>query len=163
MNILEAKNYFHDLISAAKKYCADHTPLPFVLGACFIDYFSKMVKGKDNGGRGHKGFVKKYMKEVRQEYATFRYSNGVQDLPVQMYHILRCGIVHSFSLIADKSGHKLPFCLKLCNLRLRNRTVHQQRGRDHSITLCHKDWADRQGLKHLSPYSGPRNLDAAHS
>jgi len=47
MNILEAKNYFHDLISAAKKYCADHTPLPFILGACFIDYFCKMVEGED--------------------------------------------------------------------------------------------------------------------
>src|SRR4030042_1801230 len=161
MDILEAKNYFHDLISAAKKYCPDHTPLPFVLAASFIDYFSKMVKGKDKRGRGYKDFVIKYMKEVCQEYAKFRYSNGVQDLNVQMYHILRCGIVHSFSLTPDKGDHKRPFSLKLCNFRLSNKTGYKQRGRDHSIALCHKDWADLNGLKHLSPYSGPRNLDAA--
>lgn len=161
MNILEAKNYFQNLISAAKKYCPDHTPLPFVLGACFIDYFSKMVKDKDKGGRGYKDFVRKYMKEVRQEYATFKYSNGVPDLPVQMYHILRCGIVHSFSLTPDKSNHKPPFYLKLCKLRLSNKTVYKKHGRDHSIALCHKDWADQNGYKHLSPYSGPRYLDAA--
>jgi hypothetical protein len=161
MNILEAKNYFHDLISAAKKYCADHTPLPFVLAASFIDYFSKMVKGKDKRGDGYKDFVRKYMKEVRQEYATFRYSNGVQDLHAQMYHILRCGIVHSFSLIPDKSYHKTPFYLKLCNLRLSGKTVYKHPGRDHSIALCHKAEADQERLKHLSPYSGPQNLDAA--
>jgi hypothetical protein len=161
MNILEAKNYFQDLISAAKKYCADHTPLPFVLGACFIDYFSKMVKGKDKGGRGYKDFVRKYMKEVRQEYATFRYLNGVPDLPVQMYHILRCGIVHSFSLVPDKTYHKRPFFLNLCNLGLRPKASYKQHGRDHSIALCHKTEADQKGLKHLSPYAGPRNLDAA--
>ena len=142
MNILEAKNYFHDLISAAKKYCADRTPLPFVLGASFIDYFSKMVEGKDKKGPGYKDFVTTYMKEVRQEYVTFKYSNGVPDLPVQMYHVLRCGIVHSFSLIPDKSVHKQP-------------------GRDHSIALCHKAEADQKGLKHLSHYAGSWNLDAA--
>jgi len=142
MNILEAKNYFHDLISAAKKYCADHTPLPFILGACFIDYFCKMVEGEDKKKTGYKGFVKKYMKGVREEYATFKYANGTQDLPVQMYHVLRCGVVHSFSLIPDKKVNKQP-------------------GRDHSIALCHKAEAEQKRLRHLSPYSGPWNLDAA--
>jgi hypothetical protein len=142
MNIFEAKIYFHDLISAARKYCADHTPLPFVLGACFIDYFCKMVEGEDKKRTGYKDFVTKYMKEVREEYVTFKYANGAQDLPVQMYHVLRCGVVHSFSLIPDRKVSKQP-------------------GRDHSIALCHKAEAEQKGLRHLSPYSGPQNLDAA--
>jgi len=161
MNILEAKDYFHDLISATKKYCPDRTPLSFVLAACFVDYFSKMVKGKDKRGRGYKDFVRKYMKEVRPEYATFRYSTGVQDLHVQMYHVLRCGIVHSFSLVPDKSGPKRPFYLRLCTLRFSGKTNHKQPGRDHPIALCHKAEADQKGLKHLQHYTGPRNLDAA--
>jgi hypothetical protein len=120
-----------------------------------------MVKGKDKRGRGYKDFVKKYMKEVRQEYVTFKYSKGVQDLPVQMYHVLRCGIVHSFSLTPDKSDPKRPFYDKLCKFRLSGKTGYKQLGRDHSIALCHKTEADQKGLKHLSHYAGPRNLDAA--
>jgi hypothetical protein len=142
MNILVAKQYFHKLISAAKEYCVDGTPLPFVLGACFIDYFCKMVDGEDKKKTGYKDFVTKYMKEVREEYVTFKYANGAQDLPAQMYHVLRCGVVHSFSLIPDKKVNKQP-------------------GRDHSVALCHKAEADKKGLKHLSHYAGPRNLDAA--
>jgi len=142
MNILEAKEYFRNQISAAKKYCVDGTPLPFVLGACFIDYFCKMVEGEDKKSAGYKDFVANYMKDVREEYNTFRYANGAQDLPIQMYHVLRCGIVHSFSLIPDT-------------------TVRNQPGRDHSVALCHKAEAVEKGLKHLSHYVGPRNLDAA--
>lgn len=142
MNICEAKQYFQKQISAAKKYCIDGTPLPFVLAACFIDYFSKMVEGEDKKRTGYKNFVKTYMKIVREEYFTFKYADEVQDLPDQMYHVLRCGVVHSFSLIPDQ-------------------TVRNQPGRDHSIALCHKVEADQKGLKHLSHYVGPRNLDAA--
>jgi hypothetical protein len=142
MNILEARKYLDELISAANKDCVNVNPLPFVLGACFIDYFCKMVEGKDRKRDGYKNFVRKYMKEVRREYATFKYLNGTQDLPDQMYHVFRCGIIHSFSLIPDKSIHKQP-------------------GRDHSIALCHKAEADKKGLNHLSHYSGPQNLDSA--
>jgi hypothetical protein len=59
-----------------------------------------------------------------------------------MYHVLRCGVVHSFSLIPDKKVNKQP-------------------GRNHSVALCHRAEADERGLKHLSHYAGLRNLDAA--
>jgi hypothetical protein len=58
-----------------------------------------------------------------------------------MYHVLRCGIVHSFSLIADKQAKR-------------------DGGRDRSIVLAHR----ASGRKHLEAcVDGRRNpkLDAA--
>ena len=46
-------------------------------------------------------FVNKHM---RPEYRCFQYASGVTDLPAQMYHILRCGILHSMSLAPNGSA-----------------------------------------------------------
>jgi len=138
----EAECYFRDLLDATRKYCEDGKPLPFVIGAAFIDYFSKMVAGEDNKGSGYKDFIKKYLGKIRPAYANFTYKNGKQDLHDQMWHVLRCGIVHSFSLIPDKSRLSQP-------------------GRNRSIALMHKKQADAEGWKHLCNYLGPQKLNAA--
>lgn len=44
------------------------------------------------------GFVRHNM---RPQYNSFRYASGEQDLPEQMYAILRCGLVHARSLSPD--------------------------------------------------------------
>lgn len=142
MDIQKSRDYFKQLLIAVENYCQDTTPLPFVLGAAFIDYYSKMVKGHDEEGRGYKEFIVNYMQKVRKEYQTFTYLNTKDNLPEQMWHVMRCGLIHTFSLFPDK--------------RIRN-----QPGRVRSIVLCHKKEAIRKGLKHLSRYSGPENLDAA--
>ena len=82
------------------------------------------------------------MQKVRKEYQTFTYLNPADKLPDQMWHVMRCGLIHTFSLFPDK-------------------TIRNQLGRDRSIVLCHKKEATTKGLSHLSHYSGPNNLDAA--
>jgi hypothetical protein len=44
---------------------------------------------------------------------------------------------------------------------LSGKTNDERPGRERSIALCHKAEAEQKGLKHLSHYSGPQNLDAA--
>ncbi len=126
----------HDVL----RYCSDGTPLPFVLAAAIIDYLSKLVAGKDNKGQGYRDFIKTFLSKVRPEYQTFVYSSGATDLPDQMYSVLRCGLIHSFSLTPDK-------------------LVRKQKGRPRSIALCHRSSLGPND-KHLMQYSGPKNLDA---
>jgi hypothetical protein len=142
MDIQKSRDCFKQLLIAVKNYCQDGSPLPFVLGAAFIDYYSKMVKGCDEKGPGYKEFIVNYMQKVRKEYQTFTYLNTKDNLPEQMWHVMRCGLVHTFSLFPDKS-------------------IKRQPGRDRSIVLCHKTEAAAKGLRHLSHYLGPKSLDAA--
>jgi hypothetical protein len=104
-----------------------------------IEYLSKLVNGAPVGGSGYKDFIKDYMAVVRPEYTSFTYASGDQDLPTQMYHILRCGIVHSYSFIPDPQAIS-------------------HGGHDRSIVLSHR----AEGLGHLSNYSSPDALDAAN-
>jgi len=75
--------------------------------ATFIEYLVKLVSGKEDTGRNdYKEFIKNYLYQINPLYRDFKYAIGTTDLPDQMYHVLRCGIVHGFSLIADKTAKK---------------------------------------------------------
>jgi hypothetical protein len=139
--LTELETRFVDLIRAASQYCSDGTPLPFVLAAAYIDYLSKLVMGEDKRGAGYRAFIKNHLSNVRKEYQTFTYASGAADLPDQMYSVLRCGLVHSFSMIPDKS-------------------IKNQKGRDRSIVLSHRVNL-APGGHHLMRHSGPQKLDAA--
>lgn len=106
--------------------------------AAFVEYLSKLVYGQDNGALGFKNFVIDYLAKINPLYQNFKYKNGESDLNKQMYHILRCGIVHSFSLVPDKKSIK-------------------EGGRLRSIVLAHK----KSGQSHLSAYSSCDAHDAA--
>jgi len=100
-----------------------------------------MESGKSTGAQGYKDFLRDYLFKVCPEYGTFRYRSGKADLADQMYHVLRCGIVHSFSVIADQAA------------KVRG-------GRDRSILLAHR----ASGRTHLSNYVNNRRkpkLDSA--
>lgn len=94
----EAKDYFlgrcNEIISMAN--CGD--PWVFLCGSAMIDYLTQMTTG-DSGRCAYISFVDAYFKEVNPAYNEFRFADGQQDLPTQMYLILRCGIVHKFSLV----------------------------------------------------------------
>jgi hypothetical protein len=68
------------------------------------------------------------------KYKSFQYLSGKADLPEQMYHVLRCGIVHSFSLVPDQGAR-------------------DKGGRDRSIVLSHNG-------RHLSQWSKQKAPDA---
>ena len=104
----------------------------------FIEYLSKLVYGPDSGQQGFKDFVIDYLAKINHKYQDFKYKNGKNDLNKQMYHILRCGIVHSFSLVPDKRSTG-------------------KEGRLRSIVIAHK----KSGFLHLAPYSSSDAPDAA--
>jgi len=81
------------------------------------------------------------LSKVHTGYREFRYGCGATDLPEQMYHVLRCGIVHSLSLIPDPQAR-------------------QSGGRDRPIVLAHRAECAERGLRHLSAYSTQAVPDA---
>ena len=74
-----------------------------ILMACsYIDFLVKMVYDKESTAKDYKNFIKDYLSQIDIRYRDFRYTNGnKRDLPEQMYHVLRCGITHSHSLVPD--------------------------------------------------------------
>ena len=142
MDLPSAQAYLAARVDEFKRCCHAGSPCVFLGAAAFLEYLSKAVVGQDDRGDGYKTFVKDWLSKVRADYRDFAYKDGTKDLPKQMYHVLRCGIVHSFSLIPDNRDRKAG-------------------GRDRSIVLCHRAEAVSRGLHHLSPYSTTEISDAA--
>jgi hypothetical protein len=135
--------YFESRIAELRKLVTLGDPWVFVCASSFIEYLAKMSNGAPTGAREYKDFLRNHYFRTCPEYASFRYSCGKQDLAEQMYHVLRCGIVHSFSLFADSHARKYD-------------------GRDRSILLAHRHSA--AGRKHLDNWVDNRRnpkLDAA--
>ena len=124
MTLGEAETLFLDLLKSLEPMAAN--PWPFLCASALVEYLTKMVNGGPSGAQKYKQFVKTYLAGVDPRYKAFTYAGGQQDLPVQMYHVLRCGIVHSFSLIPDA-------------------TATASGGRTRSIVIAHEG-------RHLSPY-----------
>lgn len=137
-----ARIIFLDKVKDLRKMCQAGTPLVFVAACAMLDYLVKLTNGADKKGQGYKDFIRDYLAQVRPGYKTFKYKTGKTDLPEQMYHVLRCGIVHSYSLVPDARAIK-------------------DGGRERSIALCHKCEAQEKGWKHLDPYSTATVADAA--
>lgn len=139
MNIRDAEEYFYDRLDELRRMCVDGTAWVFLCAATMIDYLSKLANGKDRGGEGYKAFVNEYMSKIRPEYSTFTYADGRQDLPTQIYHVFRCGVVHSFSFIPDVQAQ-------------------DKGGRKRSIVISHR----QGGQKHLSRHSSVRAPDSCN-
>lgn len=145
MNSPWIRLYFIQKSRDLKKYSSDGKPWFFLLASTYLEYLAKCTFNTDIGkrGKGYKKFIREYLSKTNAKYRNFKFTvQNKSDLPDQMYHILRCGIVHSFSLIPDikTSG---------------------QVGRSRSIVLCHKKEADRLGLNHLDNYHTKMIPDAA--
>jgi len=103
MTIDEIKSYFiqrsDEIISLSSRGDA----WVFLCGAAMIDYLTNMTNGNSTR-RKYISFIDKYFSQVNQNYTDFTFQNGSKDLPTQMYVILRCGIVHSFSFVPNQQG-----------------------------------------------------------
>ncbi len=141
MNPNDPSNYFSVRVSELRRACVDGTPWVFLCASAFLEYLSKLVNGEDKKGPGYKKFIKDYLSRVRPLYSSFAFKNGNRDLAIQMYHVLRCGIVHSFSLKPDNIARNAG-------------------GRDRSIVLCHAKERDEHNWTHLMQYP-KATLDAA--
>jgi hypothetical protein len=67
---------------------------------------------KKNGSAGKtdfKAFCEDYLFPVRPEYTTANYPKTSLILKHQMYHILRCGVTHTFSMTPDPQESSASF------------------------------------------------------
>jgi hypothetical protein len=117
-------------------------PWVFLCASSFLEYLAKIELGKATTSTDYKNFLKNYLFRVCPDYAAFRFRSGAKDLAEQMYHVLRCGIVHSFSLFADPSAKA------------------KHGGRDRSILLAHRSSGQRHLANHVNQRTKPK-VDAA--
>lgn len=136
-NINKIEKYFLDRVVELEQQCSQLTTWVFLCASAMINYLVNLVNGRETNRDDYKSFINDFMPE---EYKNFKFLNGNQDLDVQMYHTLRCRIVHNFSLFPDAIGIR-------AGARVR------------SIALTHEEHKDGD---HLSNHEGIRkNLDAA--
>jgi len=133
----DVEKYFLDRINELENQCREHTTWVFLCAAAMINYLVNLVNGRETNRNDYKDFIINYMPE---KYGDFEYLGGSKDLDSQMYHTLRCGMVHCFSLFPDSRGIG-------------------QGARVRSIALSHKENKDGN---HLDNYKGGNNnLDSA--
>ncbi len=142
LTLTKTETYFKNRVTELRSLAERGDPWVFLCASSFLEFLAKLELGKATSSTDYKNFLRNSFFKVCPAYAGFRYRSGSLDLAEQMYHVLRCGIVHSFSLFADplaKANHG---------------------GRDRSILLAHR--SSRQG--HLTNYVNQRTkprIDAA--
>ena len=140
---MNVETYFRDRLRELESIASRGDPWIFLCASSFIEYLGKMAHGGPIGLKEYKEFLRTRFFTVCPQYGSFKYASGKSDLADQMYHVLRCGIVHSFSVFADAIANKYG-------------------GRDRSILLAHRKSAS--GRAHLDNIVNRRRkppLDAA--
>jgi hypothetical protein len=127
-SIKSIERYFFGRLSELESLAKRGDPWVFLCASSYIEYLMKIVLGRSGDQEDYKNFLLNYFFKACSKYAAYRFSFGTNDLHVQMYHVLRCGIVHSFSLIPDPKARR-------------------KGGRYRSILLAHQG----QGYEHLQP------------
>jgi hypothetical protein len=126
------ERYFQDRVCELRTLAERGDPWIFLCASSFIEYLAKMAYGEPCGAKQYKEFLRTQFFVACPEYASFKYASGNLDLADQMYHVLRCGVVHSFSLFADARGLQNGG---------RNRSIvlgHRRRGRSHLYHVVHR-------------------------
>lgn len=106
------KIYMHERFNELERDSRG-TAWDFVGLSVSLDYLASLtrikVKVKEKEGlRWQSGreyftlFINKFFPEA---YSQFTYRSGSNDLPEQMYCILRCGLAHAFSLYGEPGRH----------------------------------------------------------
>jgi hypothetical protein len=132
-NMTKIEFYFYNRLRELEELAERGDPWVFLCASSFVEYLAKIVNGRTTNQKDYKDFLQNYFFKACPAYATFRFASGQNDLADQMYHVLRCGIVHSFSLLADSQAKK-------------------HGGRDRSILIAHR----KNGAQHLAKYINNR-------
>lgn len=133
------KNQLKDVIKYMRDTKSAGTACRFIVPCCFLDYLTKLYNGKSTKSEHYIHFIESNLKKVNSKYKDFKYKNGEMDLPEQIYYIMRCGLVHSFSLSPEKKYEG------------------KNSGRKQSIVLA--DETDKE-LNHLDSFSNDKIKDA---
>ncbi|MGE4521810.1 MAG: hypothetical protein AB7D19_04915 [Acetobacter sp.] len=104
------KNYMHERFDELERDSRG-TAWDFVGLSVSLDYLASLTKIKvktkekvrwQSGREYFTLFINNFFPGA---YSQFTYRNGSNDLPEQMYCILRCGLAHAFSLYGEPGGH----------------------------------------------------------
>jgi len=137
------ERYFSDRLNELRSLATRGDPWVFLCASSFIEYLAKIANGAPTGPKEYKDFLRNQFFVMCPRYATFQYASGKSDLADQMYHVLRCGVVHSFSLYTDTKARGYG-------------------GRDRSILLAHRrSEPKRSHLDHIVDRRRRPQLDAA--
>lgn len=153
------RKYFLGILKELEIECEKRPAWMFLCCSAFIEYLAKMSTDPSSAEKRdwipYMLFIEKYMPERYKKFKYLVASSSVNsaagtettksDLPLQMYCILRCGLVHSFSLVPhSKYGTSTA----------------GSKARKRSIVLTHRGVKKR--VKHLDNYKGKDgNQDAA--
>lgn len=90
----ESYSYISNHCKALLKTAEQSDPWVFVCAASMIEYLAKMT----GHGKSYSSFISTYLANVDCRYRDFKYLDASQNLPEQMYFVLRNGLIHSFTL-----------------------------------------------------------------
>ncbi len=129
---------FEKWFTVLPRICAIESPWCYLCLSALIDYLSSAAYPGQKQWKRYPAFIENFFPAKYRRF-KFKFNNAQQDLPEQMYYILRNGLTHSFSLFPDLS---MP----------------NWGGRIRSIVLAHRSNAG--GRPHLSPHSSTSAPDA---
>lgn len=89
----KSHSYIKNHCKALLKTAEQSDPWVFICSASMIEYLTKMT-----GCELYSSFVSTYLSKVDCRYRDFKYIDATQNLPEQMYFVLRNGLIHSFTL-----------------------------------------------------------------
>lgn len=129
LSLKKINKYMIDRVGELQSLASRGDPWFFLCASSYIEYLAKLEKGASTNQTEYKSFLSNYLFVALPKYRSFSYSNTHTKLEEQIYHVLRCGLVHSFSLIPDALARS-------------------KGGNDRSILLAHR----KSGIQHLSNY-----------
>jgi hypothetical protein len=138
MTLDEGRKHFTDMLENLEKM--DASPWPFLCASAMLEYLSKLSISAQSNAQQYIRFIEDYMPHT---YKDYQFQCEARDLPYQMYYVLRCGLVHSFSLVPDTSFKSAST------------------GRKGSIVIFHKGKQLKQfSYAHLTQFPNTTNSDA---
>src|SRR6266850_1161838 len=114
MDLVAEREHFRNRLSELRDVARIGSPWIFVCASAYVEYLARLEKGSVTSGDDYIEFVKQWLAKVNPAYKAFTFKSGMQDLPEQMYLVLRCGVVHSLSLVPSqgtKGGRPRPIVL----------------------------------------------------
>jgi hypothetical protein len=100
----ELERYFTTQFEQLDHVCKSASPWIFICLSIFVEFLSKLSK---MSGSDRDKYIDLIAKRYPARYRNFKYHNRSQDLPKQIYIVLRNGLVHTFSLTPNWKGQQL--------------------------------------------------------
>ncbi len=151
------EGYFKDRVLELR--AIQGTPWGFAAATILLEVLAKLERGTGTGELGKARYIQ-FVITWMPQYEAFQYTQKfitttvwnksktraktkkkLKSLPVQMYAILRCGLVHSYSFVTNKEQRRTG-------------------GRNRSIWLTNREEALANNWKHLDNFSRTTPLPA---